>query len=120
MDKQTALNWSILVLLVAAFFYPPLASLLGDGLRVLFGVGAAFAAIYLALRYPWKTAYFGVCVGALVASIFVASEVARKAGGGVVALSWLASCLFLSWASSPLLSWLDKKEKEAESKQSQS
>ena len=117
MDRNSAFSWAIVILLVAAYFYPPLGALVGDGIRVLIGLGAAFAAVYLGLRHPWQTAYIAVCIAILIGSIFVAYHTNIRSGSTSAMLSWMASIFIFGWVLSPVLTWLDQKERDSKRSQ---
>lgn len=117
MDRNSAFSWTVIILLVAAYFYPPLAALVGEGIRVLIGLGASFAAVYLGLRHPWQTAYIAVCIAIFICSILVAYYTNIRSGSTIAMLSWMASIFIFGWVLSPLLTWLDQKERDAKRSQ---
>ena len=113
MDKHAAFSWALFLLLVGAFFYPPLASLLGDALRALVGLGAAGGLFYLALRHPWRAAEWATGAGALVFASVVTHKVAPLlASSQLTLLCWLVLLFVTVFLLRPFYDWLDKKGRE--------
>ena len=114
MDKQVAGGVAVVLLIAAAMFYPPLASLLGEGARALLGVGASFAGIYLTLRYPWRVGSMAVAFGSFFLTIYIAAKVGVRYGPFAGTASWMGSLFLVSKLMNPVIDWMISKDRNSQ------
>lgn len=118
MDHPSALIWALIVVLVAAYFYPPLGALVSEGVRVLLGLGASVGVVYLAFRRPWEAARLGVTLAIFIGSILVAYFVNTSWGIGVAMISFWVVLYSSFHFLHTLLSWFDTKDRETKNNNS--
>lgn len=112
MDRDFAINGAILLVILAAAFYPPIAALLGDALRNLLQLGAIGGGLYLALRHPWDAFYLAAAGAVLFAAIASGVSAAPTTGAFLGMVTFWAIFIFLVFVVlHPLQAWIEKQKK---------
>ena len=112
MDRDFGISGALLLLILAAVFYPPIATLLGDALRSLLQLGAVGGGLYLALRHPWDALYIAAAGAVLFAAIASGVSAAPTSGPFLGMVTFFAVFFFLTFVVlHPLQAWTEKQKK---------